>query len=637
MNKKAIRVTAFLICLCLLAGGCDNAAAQNREDTSDGAYFDLSELDSKDREDAALKGTQYLAHFGGYVGARVDANLKNWLYDAYESNPLMLDSVRQNGETDIAGQVDFWFGMFTPCLLRGAAGCYEMERDPVLYEKMERIVADALACLDEYGSLEYDAEGEEFPLINPSWLNGAIEWYMSSSSPAALELSIRLGDYYIEQAETRGINDTMPIGGIAQLYLETGEARFYQLLEKYILAWGWTGGDYKNAAENGVEYCETLRNNWENVFEVAALGPIGEALGDSGYEDALQYMVESIILTDRRSTGANTTAEGAVGSPYEAGSAETCGNVSWAYLLAEAAGRAKRSDLIDELELTFWNAVLGAQDMAGRWWTYDTPQEGYRVASIQELNWQAVQGAPEFSCCMSNAALGIGTLSDWALTRDDTGIYVNYFGESEMVAATPAGNLIRLTQRTGYPADGTVRLTLEPEEAEAFSLNIRVPIWSENTQISVNGKRLEKPLAGGYYKITKTWESGDTVELSLDMSPHYWAAEKTHLGQISVYRGPVLLALDSRFEPEWDGRAQALDLESFSPELTVSEEGYPSPAVLLKARNAAGETVTLCDFATAGQSGTRYTTWFDNSQLVPPRLARGACCWNQRFDSEKGE
>ena len=37
-----------------------------------------------------------------------------------------------------------------------------MEKDPVLYEKMERIVQESLDCWDVYGSVEYDSEGEEF-------------------------------------------------------------------------------------------------------------------------------------------------------------------------------------------------------------------------------------------------------------------------------------------------------------------------------------------------------------------------------------------------------------------------------------------------------------------------------------------
>ncbi len=625
---------ALVLC-CALLSGCVGCSGEDEKTSGAAAsfYFDLNALDAAAKAEAAQRETAYLSHFGSFVGERVTGNLKNWLYNAYESNPLMLDSVRQNGKTDIAEQVDFWFGMFAPCLLRSAAGCYDMEKDAVLYEKMEQLVSDSIACIEAYGTLEYDLNGEEFPLINPSWLNGVMAWYNAAKSENALRLATLIGDYYIEQAELRGINDSMPIGGVANLCLATQEPRFYELLQKYLLATGWTGGDYLNAANSGTEFCQMARHNWENVFEVEALGVIGDVMDDPAYTNALRFMFESIVLTDRRSTGANTTMEGAIASPYKEGSAETCGNVTWLSAMAEASRRLKQSDIADELELTFWNATLGAQDAAGRWWTYDTPAEGHKLASINHLNWQAAQGAPEFSCCMSNCSLGIGTLPGWALLRDGNGIYINYYGESEFVTATPAGNLIQIQQQTQYPADGSVRLVIGTQSAEEFTMNLRIPVWSASSTVKVNGKQLEAPKSGGYYSITKTWANGDVIELSLDMSLHYWAAEDTYAGYLSAYYGPVLLTVDQRFNPAWSGERRQLDLYSVTAQ-PVAVTSYPAPAVAVRVTDAAGEDLILCDLATAGQSGTYYTSWFFNNQLAPQPLQRNACSWNQRISNE---
>ena len=54
------------------------------------------------------------------------------------------------------------------------------------------------------------------------------------------------------------------------------------------------------------------------------------------------------------------------------------------------------------------------------------------MAAIDELTWQSAQGSPEFSCCMSNSALGVSTLSKWATFRDASGIYVNYYGKASL-------------------------------------------------------------------------------------------------------------------------------------------------------------------------------------------------------------
>lgn len=595
-------------------------------------YFDVSTLTDEDLKKAVGRDTQYLAHFGGYVGQRVEGNLKNWLYNAYESNPLMLDSIRQNGETDIAEQVNFWFGMYAPCVIRAAAGCWDMEKDQKLYDTIERLIADSIACIETYGSLEYEAATSELPTINPSWINGVMAWYEATGSEQALKLGVMIGEYYIEKAEERGINDSLPIDGVAKLYLATREERFNKLLQQYILASSWTGGGYLEGYLANIEYCDMLRHNWENVCEVEALGTLYEATGDETYLEALRFMYESIVLTDRRSNGANTTREGAVGSPYLDGSAETCGNVTFVSMMAEANRKLKQSDIIDELEMSFWNCILGAQDMAGRWWTYDTPQEGYKVASIQELSWQSFQGAAEFSCCMSNCSMGIGSMANWATLRDEGGIYLNYYGESEFVTATPKGNWAVLHQQTSYPANGDIELTLDLEQAEEFTLYLRIPVWSQNTTIKLNGKELQNPSTGTYYSVTKKWKDGDVIQISMDMSPHFWAAAETHEGEVSLYYGPVLLAMDQRDNTQWGGKRLWIDLKELTLTPVEGEDTYPERVLRLQTTDAQGNTIYLSDFATAGQSGTFYTTWFKNNQLKPEELQRNVCSWNQRLD-----
>ena len=56
--------------------------------------------------------------------------------------------------------------------------------------------------------------------------------------------------------------------------------------------------------------------------------------------------------------------------------------------------------------------------------------------------------------------------------------------------------------------------------------------------------------------------------------------------------------------------------------------------ILATLEDAEGNELTLCDFATAGQSGTYYTTWFRTDQLSPAVLARNECCWNQRYTQD---
>lgn len=58
------------------------------------------------------------------------------------------------------------------------------------------------------------------------------------------------------------------------------------------------------------------------------------------------------------------------------------------------------SIVADELELSTFNAVLGAQSPSGRWWTYNTPMDGVRLASAHDIVFQAragMRGTPYLS------------------------------------------------------------------------------------------------------------------------------------------------------------------------------------------------------------------------------------------------
>jgi len=624
----AIMKRLLIICMavCLLSGSTIGCSPKAPSTTL------KPEMTEEELSMAAAKETPYMSVFGGYVGKRVEGNLKNWVYSSYEGNPLILDSIRQRDIKNLGEVVEFWYGMFAPGLLRGSAYSYRIDRDEKLKDIVDDYVGQLWACWNEYGHLTYLPSEEEMTVGDPGALqmmmSGLIEWYQATGSERALKLAEELADRFYRMAEEKGISSTIPILPISQLYAITGDLRHKELMDRFETAWNWTG-NFLNAGLAGSEYFELPTRRWDHAFEVEALGKLYRARQDDKYLEAMDQLWTSITKLERRSTGGFTTQETAIGSPYGEGSSETCANIAWTSLTVEYAKLFKSSYAIDELEMSFLNVILGAQGVAGRWWTYDTPQEGYRLAAIDELVWQSEPGSPEYSCCAANCALGIGLLHDWGTFRDDKGIYLNYYGESEFLTTTPGGSAIVLSQQTDYPYGGTVRVVLNMQKDETFDLNLRIPSWSEKSTVRINGKKMESPNKGVYYGINRKWKNGDTIELTLDMDLHYWAAGDKLAGNVSLYRGPLLMAIDSRFNGKWDGSRPEIDVLNMNEKASVSSV-FPQPMVLLTVKDSYGDELVLCDFATAGQSGTYYTTWFKTDQLQMPEFIKGECIWNQR-------
>jgi hypothetical protein len=108
---------------------------------------------------------------------------------------------------------------------------------------------------------------------------------------------------------------------------------------------------------------------------------------------------------------------------------------------------------------------------------------------------------------------------------------------------------------TDYPKSGFVVVTVTPPAPEKFSVRLRIPAWSKQTTLKVNGK-LVKTVSGSYAEIRRKWAPGDRIELALDMrcrlleSPH--GSNRAADNQQALVRGPVVLARDENIDPDYD-------------------------------------------------------------------------------------
>ena len=142
------------------------------------------------------------------------------------------------------------------------------------------------------------------------------------------------------------------------------------------------------------------------------------------------------------------------------------------------------------------------------------------------------------------------------------------------MARTP----VTFEQQTDYPSNGRVIIKVDPLQPRTFKVNLRIPQWSAQTQISINSIAVaEKITPGTYFSITREWKSGDHITLNLDLSPHIWPGEKECAGKASLYRGPILFAMN-------------VADKGTLPTLQINDP-------------------KLVPYATAGANGVRYATW----------------------------
>jgi DUF1680 family protein len=177
-------------------------------------------------------------------------------------------------------------------------------------------------------------------------------------------------------------------------------------------------------------------------------------------------------------------------------------------------------------------------------------------------------------CCPPNIARTLARFHERAASVSRDALYIHQYGGSRIRFALPDGRSLALRETSDYPWDGRIEFTVEEATGGGMPLHLRVPGWSKDAVLTVNGEPTAIADPGGYAAIDREWRAGDVVVLDLPMPvrmlrAHRLAEEATN--QVAVQRGPVVYAVESTDLP--DGiRLEQAALRRGSPLAPVEAE-----------------------------------------------------------------
>lgn len=199
-------------------------------------------------------------------------------------------------------------------------------------------------------------------------------------------------------------------------------------------------------------------------------------------------------------------------------------------------------------------------------------------------------------CCQHNHSAGWVYYAEnsWMATPDN-GLAAQLYSEGEVKAKVGNGTEVRIIESTKYPFEESINFSLATPGPVSFPLYLRIPAWSSNPVIKVNGKIVNvKAEPGGYVRLSNTWKNGDKISLKLPMKLNVreWTKNKN---SVSVNYGPLTYSLkieesyvqkDSKETAIGDSRWQ----EGADPKKWPSFEIYPvsdwNYGLLLNGQNA---------------------------------------------------
>lgn len=206
--------------------------------------------------------------------------------------------------------------------------------------------------------------------------------------------------------------------------------------------------------------------------------------------------------------------------------------------------------------------------------------------------------------------------------RKDRVFYNFYTSGSQRIRLPSANAYVEFDSFTYYPRESEVTIAYSGDADLDFTLSLRIPQWSTNTLVSVNGKEQGRPVPGSYFDVRRFWKNGDVVNLKLDLS----VCSHIQDHHVAFTRGPVLLARDSRFG---DGRVDEVippaswafaerkpfltpEFEAIYPTIDGVDMAFSAELTMGDHPKRRKHCVHFCDFASAGNAwrpDNVYCTW----------------------------
>ncbi len=224
---------------------------------------------------------------------------------------------------------------------------------------------------------------------------------------------------------------------------------------------------------------------------------------------------------------------------------ELCTVVETMFSLEVALGILGDATLGDRLEKLAFNALPGT--LTDDMWAHQYNQQPNQVeCSLHREPW-TTDGPesnlfglePNYGCCTANFHQGWPKFaaSLWMKSADD-GLVAAAYAPSE-VTTVIRGVRVHVMEETHYPFRGSIRLTIQPESATVFPLQLRIPAWAAGSTIHVNGQEEQTPAPGAFARLSRWWQHGDVVEITLPMQPRI---SRWFQDSVAVERGPLVFS-----------------------------------------------------------------------------------------------
>lgn len=585
---------------------------------------------------------QLTGHLEGYI----QNSIANW-----NKGRLPYDEFVNFFRTHAAPQ--FALGEMWGKAVRSGSMFYRYTKDPELKTILDNTVQDLLSTQNENGSIsctpvDQQPGSENGDLWERKYVMLGLEEYYQWVNPDSTVLNAlkKHADCIIDQVGHAPKKEIVDLGWSAtNIGYEPCHIESSTLLEPFMRLYNWTGEQrYLDFARyivesGGTKHFDLIQQAYDNTDPYLMSGHYPKAYemmsmfegvveyyrvtGDERCRQAFMNLFNNIRkreITIIGNAGAdqpyhpNVAGEAWGNTAYEQTNPnitrmmETCVGVTWMKFCSQIMRLTGDPAPADEIEKYVYNGLLGAMKPTGDGFSYVNLLNGNKVVNY---GWGWHFDDFYVTCCNLNGPMGLAYIPYVAVMTSEEGPIVNLYNAGEVNMNTRTQPL-QLTIDTDFPLTGHVVINVNPEKAENFTMKLRIPSWSQNTALSVNGEKVEAT-PGTYAELNRKWNLGDRIEIDFDMTCRVINAPlgSNRAGDNfqAVVRGPIVLARDENIDPNFDQPVAIQADENGVVAITPVQPTLPSTKMEFLVPTSEGD-IHMVDYASVdGWNGSKICTW----------------------------
>lgn len=286
-------------------------------------------------------------------------------------------------------------------------------------------------------------------------------------------------------------------------------------------------------------------------------------MADAALETGDSSLAEACKILWNNITRCRMYVTGAIGSAYEGEAftkdyhlpndtayAETCAAIGLIFFSNKMLYLERNGKYADVMERALYNCVLAGMQLDGTKFFYVNPLEVLPgISGEAQTHKHALPVRPKWfacACCPPNVARLLSSIAEYAWHIIPGTLFSNLFIGGTLDLSDSFGG--KITVETAYPYDNKIEYHFAPEkETMSVPLAIRIPVWSRNVKILLNGREAKYEIKDGYAYLHGEFRAKDVVTVELDLSVRrVYTSNKVsaNTGKAAVQRGPLIYCIE---------------------------------------------------------------------------------------------